>query len=53
MRDIFNDRQIVVTGKKTYSNFHTPSWMSMIVNVTSIDGKDKKWLLNRSTSSVQ
>ena len=42
MGGIFNDRQIVLTKNKVYSDFYTLGWMSMIVEVTSVGGRDKK-----------
>ena len=52
MEGMFNNRQIVVTENKRYPDFHTSDWMSMIIDVTSIGGGDKKWLMNRSASSI-
>ena len=52
MGDIFNEHQTVVMGNKTYSDFHTPSWMKMAVDVTFLEGMGKKWFLNGSASSV-
>ena len=50
---LFNDHQIVLAGNKTYPGFHTPSWMSIIVGMTSLGARDRKRFLNRSASSVQ
>ena len=43
----------VVTGNKIHPDFHIPDWMSMIVDVTSVGRRDKKWFLKGPTSSVQ
>ena len=42
MEGLFTDCQVVVTGSKAYSDFHTPGWMSMTVDVTSACRIDKK-----------
>ena len=52
MGDVFTDRKIIVTGNKTYPDFHTFGWMSMIVDVTSVGGRNKKWFLDGSVSNA-
>ena len=52
MGSISNDCRIIVTRNKESLDFHTPGWKSMIVDVTAIDGGDKKWFLNKFASSV-
>ena len=42
MGDTFMDRQILVMESKAYSNFYTPGWMLMTVDVTSTGEKDKE-----------
>ena len=42
-----------MTKNKESKDFHTLSWMSMTVDVNPISGKDKKWFLSKSASSIQ
>ena len=43
MGGIFKDDQIIVMGNKTNLDFHTPGWMSMIVDMTPLGGRDMKF----------
>ena len=52
MGGIFSDRQVKMMGNKESPNFQTPGWWSMAIDATSISGRDKRWILNRSASSV-
>ena len=53
MGGISNDRHVVVTENKESPNFHTPGWMSMIVDMTPVSGKNKKCFLDKSASSIK
>ena len=53
MGGIFSDRQIAMMGNKESLDFHTSGWMSMIVDMKPVSGKDKLCFLNKSASSIQ
>ena len=49
---ILSGRQVVVTRIRNLK-VSTPGWRSMVVDMTSISGRDKKWIMDRFALSVQ
>ena len=42
-----------MTENKEIPDFHTPGWISMVVNVTPISQRDEKWFLSKFASRIQ